>query len=248
MDNTFRLSTRLAIIIDDVFMVFVGARPPDNRQFRVKPPDHTCPGRVHYVRNMFGAAFTVQHLYVRPQNHHHDKTTNKRVSRLVIYISFVPGVTLVCPPGTHSPLIFTVGTRGVDVIVGVVVASTLRLVLLLAVLRIHQGVPLSNGTARRGQHIGPVTQLGAGGRVAEHHFADRLRCSDAIVINHGDDQLHFLNVALLVVLLGANKENASTTPQDTAQFGRGETAHATRTMDYGVDVGWLFFFRVWGLW
>lgn len=67
------------------------------------------------------------------------------------------------------------------------------LVLLVAVFGVHQRVPLGNRATRCGQHVRPVAQLGAGGCVAEHHFADRFRCSNAIVINHGDDQLHFLH-------------------------------------------------------
>jgi len=55
-----------------------------------------------------------------------------------------------------------------------------------------QGVPLGNRAARVGQHVTPVTQLRACGVTAQHAAANRLRCANTIVVNHRDDQRHFL--------------------------------------------------------
>ena len=63
----------------------------------------------------------------------------------------------------------------------------------LALLRdLLQGVPLGNRAARVGQHVTPVTQLRACGVTAQHAAANRLRCANTIVVNHRDDQRHFL--------------------------------------------------------
>lgn len=96
-------------------------------------------------------------------------------------------------PSADPPVAAAAAAAVADVTFAAVAANLLTLVLLLAVLRVHQRMPLGDRTSRCGQHIGPVAQLCAGRRVAEHHLANWLRCADAIVINHGDDQLHFLH-------------------------------------------------------
>lgn len=55
-----------------------------------------------------------------------------------------------------------------------------------------QGVPLGNGAARVGQHIGPVPQLCAGGVVAHKDLADGFVLPQLVIIQHSDYNLHFL--------------------------------------------------------
>lgn len=60
------------------------------------------------------------------------------------------------------------------------------------VVRILKRVPLRDRTPRRRQHVGPVPQFGAGGVVAEHHFADGFGRADAVVVDDSDYQVDFL--------------------------------------------------------
>lgn len=60
------------------------------------------------------------------------------------------------------------------------------------VIWVLQRMPLGDWTPWRRQHVGPVSQLGTGGVVAQHHFADGLGRADTVVIHHRHDQVHFL--------------------------------------------------------
>ena len=74
----------------------------------------------------------------------------------------------------------------------VVVVVVVDLVFLVAVVGIFEGVPLGDGTARRGQHVRPVAQFRTGGVAAEQTLADRVRRADAIVVHHRHQKLHLL--------------------------------------------------------
>lgn len=68
----------------------------------------------------------------------------------------------------------------------------MRLIFLVTVFGLFERVPLGDGSTRRGEHVGPVAQLGAGRVAPEHRLADGVRGADAVVVHHGHDQLHFL--------------------------------------------------------
>ena len=55
-----------------------------------------------------------------------------------------------------------------------------------------QRVPLRDGSSGVGQHVAPVPQLGARRIATEHDASDGLRRADAVVVDHRDDQTHFL--------------------------------------------------------
>lgn len=55
-----------------------------------------------------------------------------------------------------------------------------------------QDVPLGEGPAWVGQHVGPVPQLVARGSAAQEEFANGLILDHFVMIPNGDDHIHIL--------------------------------------------------------
>ena len=60
------------------------------------------------------------------------------------------------------------------------------------IFRIFQRMPIRDRPSWRGEHIGPMSEFGARCIAPENDFADRLGRANTIVVDDGDDQLHFL--------------------------------------------------------
>ena len=93
-----------------------------------------------------------------------------------------------CP----SVLVLLLSSSRVNLYVSLSASSSSPLIFLLTVFGVLQRVPLGDRSSRRGQHVRPVSQLRAGGVVAQDTLADGLGRSNSIVVDHCDDQLHFL--------------------------------------------------------
>ena len=68
------------------------------------------------------------------------------------------------------------------------------------ILCIFQWVPLSNRSSRWGKHIRPMAKFSARGIATEKNLSDRFRCSNAIVVDHSQHQLYFLEEAIRIIV------------------------------------------------
>ena len=62
----------------------------------------------------------------------------------------------------------------------------------VGLLRVLESVPLSDGPAGGGQHVGPVPEFGARCVHAETHASDGFGGANAIVVHHRHLQVNFL--------------------------------------------------------
>ena len=57
-----------------------------------------------------------------------------------------------------------------------------------------ESVPTGDGTSRCGQHVWPVTQLGAGSATTDNYFTNGVVWSNLIVVKNSNHHLDFLNL------------------------------------------------------